>query len=201
MPAVTVFTAARMLAIEGASVVSGAVSGDNLILTKRDGSTINAGNVRGLAATLKGAVISLIAQTEVGPVYTVVDDNTPTAAWPNREEWWFQPSGQPAKLVAWHNEYGEMRGSPAKNNTVPLRVFSKISPTDGAHSGPLIEVQDDRTTRTTKFSVDADGNVVATGTITRTVPSGPTLSTGYIVLAGAAAVPAGTPAGTLIIRT
>ena len=47
MSIVTGLTAARMLAIEAASVVSGAISGDNLILTKFDGSTINAGNVRG----------------------------------------------------------------------------------------------------------------------------------------------------------
>lgn len=47
MSIVTGLTAARMLAIEAASVVSGAISGDNLILTKHDGSTINAGNVRG----------------------------------------------------------------------------------------------------------------------------------------------------------
>jgi len=36
-----------MLAIEAASVVDGEVVGDNLILEKFDGSTINAGNVRG----------------------------------------------------------------------------------------------------------------------------------------------------------
>lgn len=47
MPTVTGLTAARMLLIEAASVVSGVISGDNLILTKHDGSTINAGNVRG----------------------------------------------------------------------------------------------------------------------------------------------------------
>lgn len=47
MSIVTGLTAARMLAIEAASVISGAISGDNLILTKHDGSTINAGNVRG----------------------------------------------------------------------------------------------------------------------------------------------------------
>lgn len=38
---------ARMLAIEAASIVSGAISGDNLILTKFSGATVNAGNVRG----------------------------------------------------------------------------------------------------------------------------------------------------------
>lgn len=49
MATVTVFTAARMAAIEAASIVSGAISGDNLILTKFGGGTVNAGNVRGPA--------------------------------------------------------------------------------------------------------------------------------------------------------
>lgn len=47
MATVTSLTAARMLAIEASSVVSGEVVGDELILTKHDGSTIDAGNVRG----------------------------------------------------------------------------------------------------------------------------------------------------------
>lgn len=47
MATVTGLTAARMLAIEAASVVAGIVSGNNLILTRFDGSTIDAGNVRG----------------------------------------------------------------------------------------------------------------------------------------------------------
>lgn len=47
MATVTGLTAARMLIIEAASVIAGIVTGDNLILTKRDGTTINAGNVRG----------------------------------------------------------------------------------------------------------------------------------------------------------
>lgn len=44
---VTAFTAARMLAIEQSTVVGGRITGDNLILTTRDGTTIVAGNVRG----------------------------------------------------------------------------------------------------------------------------------------------------------
>lgn len=47
MATVTGMTADRMLAIEAASVVDGDVVGDNLILTKHNGITINAGNVRG----------------------------------------------------------------------------------------------------------------------------------------------------------
>lgn len=47
MATITGYTAARMQAIENASVVSGVVTGDNLILTKFDATQINAGNVRG----------------------------------------------------------------------------------------------------------------------------------------------------------
>lgn len=47
MATITGFTAARMQDIEDGTVVDGDVVGDNLILTKHDGSTINAGNVRG----------------------------------------------------------------------------------------------------------------------------------------------------------
>lgn len=51
MGTATGFTADRMLAIEAASVVDGDVVGDNLVLTRHDGSTIPAGNVRGPAGT------------------------------------------------------------------------------------------------------------------------------------------------------
>jgi len=47
MTAVTGLTAARMAEIEAASVVSGEIVGDDLILTKFDASTVNAGDVRG----------------------------------------------------------------------------------------------------------------------------------------------------------
>ena len=54
MGTVTGLTSVRMLAIEAASVVSGAISGDNLILTKYGGGTINAGNVRGPQGITRG---------------------------------------------------------------------------------------------------------------------------------------------------
>lgn len=47
MAKITGFTAARMLAMEAATVVSGVVTGDNLILKTKNGTTFNAGNVRG----------------------------------------------------------------------------------------------------------------------------------------------------------
>ena len=47
MATITGLTAERMEEIEAASIVDGSIVGDNLILEKHDGSTINAGNVRG----------------------------------------------------------------------------------------------------------------------------------------------------------
>lgn len=47
MASVTGYTAARMQAIEDSAIIDGAVVGDDLILTRYDTTTINAGNVRG----------------------------------------------------------------------------------------------------------------------------------------------------------
>lgn len=78
MATVTVLTAARMLAIEAASVVDGDVVGDNLILTKHDGSTINAGSVRGPqgiqgpAGDVSTAQLTAAVNAAV-PIGTIVD--------------------------------------------------------------------------------------------------------------------------------
>jgi hypothetical protein len=47
MTEVTGYTAARMQEIEDSAIVDGNIVGDNLILTRYDGTTIDAGNVRG----------------------------------------------------------------------------------------------------------------------------------------------------------
>lgn len=47
MSTITGLTASRMLEIEAASIVDGEVVADNLILTRQDGTPIDAGNVRG----------------------------------------------------------------------------------------------------------------------------------------------------------
>lgn len=165
-------------------------------------------NVTNLQATLDGKaptknnVVSLTTPaTDQAASFTIVDDGSGTGTWPNRLEMKFQPSGQSAALTGYFNEYGEIRAVPAKNNTVALRAFGKQFPGDATHTGPVIELQDNRTDRNSMFSVDATGAVVTAGAITRAVPSGPTLSTGYLVLTAAASVPANTPAGTLIVRT
>ena len=47
MATITGFTASRMQEIENSAIVTGSISGDNLILTRFDGGSVNAGNVRG----------------------------------------------------------------------------------------------------------------------------------------------------------
>lgn len=70
MATVTGMTAERMLAIEAASVVDGDVVGDNLILTKHDGTQINAGSVRGPAGP-QGPVGSDLAVLTAVPILDV----------------------------------------------------------------------------------------------------------------------------------
>lgn len=147
------------------------------------------------------ATLSLDGDTEKVTSITIIDDGTDTSTWPNRWEWLFDLAGATsAKLVQWVNEYGELRLVPAKANTVALRIFGRTAPGDSAHTGPVFEIQDNRTDRVTMFSIDEAGAVVAAGTITQDVPGGPVLNTGYLSLAFGEAVPSGTPAGTPIIR-
>lgn len=51
MGVITGLTADRMLEIENGSVVAGAIVGSDLILTRHDGTTLNAGEVKGKAGT------------------------------------------------------------------------------------------------------------------------------------------------------
>lgn len=57
MATVTAYTAAHMDALANANIVNGYVSGDNLILVTREGTLINAGNVRGAAAPAGNVVV------------------------------------------------------------------------------------------------------------------------------------------------
>lgn len=70
MATITGLTADRMLEIEAASVVDGDISGDNLILTKHDGSIINAGSVRGPAGPV-GPMGQSLAVVTAQPVLDV----------------------------------------------------------------------------------------------------------------------------------
>ena len=102
-------------------------------------------------------VITLQGASQFITSVTTIDDGTDTANWPNRWEWNWKPVAGTKFLVQWTNEYGELRGTPAKYNTVAARWFAKNANADQAHSGPVIEVQDSRTNRTPMWGVNADG--------------------------------------------
>lgn len=91
---ITGLTAQRMIQIEQASVVSGRVEGDNLVLTTKGGQPITAGNVRGpqgdpgpyggpvdATATVTGGVrlTGNLKGTSVDPRVTGALDNTVSA--------------------------------------------------------------------------------------------------------------------------
>lgn len=82
MTTVTGFTAARMLAMEAATIVDGDVVGDNLILTKHDGSTVNAGNVRGPTGspgvTLSELNTALLQLLPIGCILDYIETTPPT---------------------------------------------------------------------------------------------------------------------------
>jgi len=65
----TGFTAARMLIMEAATIVSGEILGNDLILEKHDGTTVNAGNVRGPKGD-DGMAGTPLDSYPIGAVYT-----------------------------------------------------------------------------------------------------------------------------------
>lgn len=81
MGTVTGFTSTRMLGIEDNSVVSGSVVGDNLILTKHNGSTINAGNVRGATGAPGLTLAEFNAHMPVGVILDYIGTTAPTVKW------------------------------------------------------------------------------------------------------------------------
>lgn len=122
---------------------------------------------------------------------TITDDGTPTANWPDRWQWRYQPQGDTPRLVQWTNEYGEQRLIPAKHNTVPFRIFGAPTTTE-THTGPLLEVANNRQDRDTVFSVNQDGDIEAAGNITAA----------NLGVAGIAVNPETTPPnGWLVVRT
>jgi hypothetical protein len=80
MATVTGMTAARMLDIEQNAVVDGSIVGDDLILEKQSGTTINAGNVRGPVGP-PGSPAAILPITKLASIVNA-------AVWT-----WFTPAG------------------------------------------------------------------------------------------------------------
>lgn len=135
---------------------------------------------------------------------TVTDDGTSTSGWVNRIRGYFRHrvAGVPVadnlrRLVFWFNEYCELRLAPAKDNTVALRIFVKDTDTTQTNARdpdvPLLELMDNRTDRNAIWGLYPDGNVRITDNL---------IETAHVLLLGPVeAIPTGTPAGTVIVRT
>ena len=81
MATVTGFTAARMLDIENASVVDGNIVGDDLILTRFDASTINAGNVRGATGAPGITLAEFNDHLPIGTMVDYIEATAPNSKW------------------------------------------------------------------------------------------------------------------------
>lgn len=192
-------------ASDASTTVKGIVELATDVETAAGSDTVRAVTPFGLAGTLVNLlkrtlnvfnlpandVNSYIAQV------TIVDDGSTTTNWVDRLVFKFKDFASGLTRNTFYlNEYGEIRISPAKYNTVGFRAFVKDQPTNPTEARsttiPVLEMMDDRTTRTSLWGVLGDGTVTCKNGI----------KTAYtIVLGPATAVPTGTPAGTVIVRT
>lgn len=109
--------------------------------------------------------ISLSAPTtdKIGS-YTVVDDGSATSGWLDRLEFFYDHAGaETPRRTTYLNEYCELRISPAKGSTVPLRIFQRETTSDPTHNAGvnLFEIMDNRTDRNIQMGIANDGTITA----------------------------------------
>lgn len=119
MATVTGFTAARMLAIENASVVSGAINGSgHLILTTHSGSTIDAGNA--LVAIPEEAV-------NHWPSATYYNSTTPAIDYPLGVSYlWLSDTETTADWTTFAGKWGSLRTVRFSNNDAE-QTFTRLA--------------------------------------------------------------------------
>lgn len=127
MATVTGLTAQRMAEIEGQSVVDGEVVGNDLVLTKHNGQTINAGNVRGTpgeGVAIKKVLLPAIKLLTNGPgsavdlLSTVVPGYVLASAWsPDQRFIAFGSSSSP--YISVYNFTGESLTKISNPTTLP----------------------------------------------------------------------------------
>lgn len=155
---------------------------DNTADVNKPVSTPQQTALNGKLSLKNNALVDLsVPLTDTVGTFQITGDGSATTNWVNRLVFQFQGTGGAVLTkTSYFNEYGELRIAPAKNNTVPLRVFSRETTSNPAHDAatPLIEVMDDRFTRTQKFAVWNDGSITSPSIEEKVVcvPSG---STGF----------------------
>ncbi|HXQ38041.1 MAG TPA: hypothetical protein VN843_28800, partial [Anaerolineales bacterium] len=200
MATVTGLTAERMLTIEGASVVSGEVVGDNLILTKHDGSTIDAGDVRGPAgapgapADLSAAVILAPTTSARNVIQSTADGASPLVlkARSSQSADLFQAQNNSGSAYLWISNVGNLVTDSSTSifvgyrlsvgtGSTPTASAVLIQPTSAStkglilqgaasQTGNLLELQN--SAATALASVTSAGKMVATSGLQ--VPTGAT---------------------------
>lgn len=153
---------------------------------------ITADTLTGLAKRKNNDDLTLTAAGDILGEITVQDDGTSTTGWPDRFIGWFRNlAGTITNKVIWLNEYLELRLSPAKVDTTPLRLFTKSSASAAAHSptSPIFEMQDDPDTGTRLLAVFPDGSLQATN-----------VSSKVVYVASGDPTPTGQPDGTVVIE-
>jgi hypothetical protein len=132
--------------------------------------------------------------------FRITIDGTDSGTWPDRWRWQIRNGTGSYRYVTYLNEFGELRLTPAKHDTVSTRWFVIDTPTltDGTarNTGvPIMELMDDRTNRNIIWAKMTNGDdAYHTGSAYVRLAR-------VLVLTAAASVPANTPAGTVIVRT
>lgn len=135
MATVTGFTATRMLGIENNSVVSGTISGDDLILTRQGGGTINAGNVRGpqgdqgisgSVATELGGSVDLNTITTPGRYTQTANAEAATGSnYPVPSAGYLEVAADPTGSMVWQR-YTVYRGTSFAVETFSRALYSSV---------------------------------------------------------------------------
>lgn len=126
------------------------------------------------AVAMAGANITTMADSTIQFLrVNIPDDGSPTGSWPDRLAFYFN-----GVRTGYHNEYGELRGRPAKINTVALRAMGWSA----GSSGDIFQVTsaDAATVRFAVSETDITANVPIVSpnlpakiTVSSTAPSSP----------------------------
>lgn len=136
---------------------------------------------------------SVAPQTDKITTFTIVDDGSSTSSWPNRLEYQYQPVAGSPHLTFFLNEYQEARVVPAKTTTVPFRLFTKTAAADATHTAAMLQLMDDRTTRTPIYGLDSNGRPLLGSTEVVGAHS-------VVIEFSATTPPTGTPVGTVVFK-
>jgi len=171
MATVTGLTADRMLEIEAASVVDGDVVGDNLILTKHDGTQIDAGSVRGPVGPAGPQGFSSIpGEVKLWPGATLPDPATyGKYTWANGDP--FDVSAYPLAAAnidpRWKTAHGLPDPGAGKFRVPDLRGVTPA----GLDAMPVGSTRANRTTRPEALLIGAKTGSEKVALVTNDLPS------------------------------